>query len=134
MRIAKVLVVLAALFAVGAAQAQEHVVVERHANPGGIVVRDTLGGALAGSAVSGLIIGYNMGIQNHSNYDWQRTLWIGAAIGAGVGLIWGIVDATSTGPGYASQTPLAVRDGSSLTLDRKDQSNQVMYGAIGHRF
>ncbi len=134
MRMAKVLVVLAALFAVGAAQADENVVVQRHTNPVGLVARDAVGGAVAGAAVGGLIIGYNRGIQNHSNYDWGRTLGISAAIGAGVGVVWGIIDAASTGPSYSAQTPLAVRDGNSLTLDRHDQSNEVMVGMIGHRF
>lgn len=135
MRMAKVLLVLGALLAAGLARAQEQerVVVERHASPVGLVARDTVGGAVAGAAVGGLIIGYNMGIQNHSNYDWGRTLGISAAIGAGVGLVWGIVDAASAGPAYA-QAPLAVRDGSSLTLDRRDQSNQVTVGMLGHRF
>jgi hypothetical protein len=125
-----------ALVSFGTARAQETVTVERHASPVGTVAIDTIVGALAGSAVSGVIIGYQMGIQDHSDYNWQRTLGIGAVIGAGVGLIWGIVEASSA-PSYASAPPLApVRDGNSETLDvrKRDLSRKVTFGIFAKRF
>ena len=136
MRKLQIIVVAFALVAFGTAQAEDTVTVERHTNPAGTIVRDTVGGALAGSAVSGVIIGYEMGIQNRDNYDWGRTLAWGAVIGAGVGLVWGIVDATSA-PSYAMAAPLApVHDGNSMTLDvrKRDQSHQTNFGLIAGHF
>jgi hypothetical protein len=126
-----------ALVVSGVGQAQEHpmITVERRASPAGTIVGHTVGGALAGSAVSGLVIGYELGIHNNGNYDWGRTLGIGAVIGASLGLVWGIVDATS-GPNHAA-TPLApVRDGWSETLDarKKDLSHQMTFGIFARRF
>jgi hypothetical protein len=126
MRIAKVLAAVIALVAFGTnALAQDDLTVRRHGSAAGTVLRDTISGGLLGAAVGGAVIGYEMGVQNHSDYNWQRTLAIGAGIGLGVGLIWGIVDATSGN--YAMQAPLAVRDGQSMTLDvrRVDQSGRA---------
>jgi hypothetical protein len=127
MRIAKVLAAVVALVAFGTnALAQDDLTVRRHGSPAGTVLRDTISGGLLGAAVGGAVIGYEMGVQNHSDYNWQRTLALGAGIGLGVGLIWGIVDATS-GNYYATRAPLAVRDGQSMTLDtrRVDQSGRA---------
>ncbi len=136
MRIVKVLAAVIALVGFGArAFAQDdYVTVHKHGSPAGTVVRDTITGGLLGAAVSGGIIGYQMGIQNHSDYDWQRTLAYGAVIGLGVGLIWGIVDASSTS--YAMAAPLAVHDGMSLTLDtrKQDQSGRTEIPVFMGRF
>lgn len=137
MRIAKILAAVIALVAFGtrAFAEDDYVTVRRHGSPAGTVVRDTLSGGLLGAAVSGGIIGYEMGIQNHSDYNWQRTLAIGAGIGLGVGLIWGIVDAT-TGPAYAMGTPVPSHDGLSMTLDvrRADQSGLAEFPVVMGRF
>jgi hypothetical protein len=122
-----------ALAGFGVAHAEDQPVLVRRSNPVGTVARDTLTGALVGSAVSGGIILYNMGIQGHDNYDWGRTLAWGAGAGAVVGLVWGIVDAT-TGPSYAAMRP-AVRDGASSTFDlhRADLSRKSIFPlAMGH--
>lgn len=138
MRYLRALVAVVAL-AVGAQAARaDDVYVRRNANPVGTVARDTIAGGVAGSAVAGGIILYNMGIQDHSNYDWGRTLAWGALIGAGVGLLWGIVD-VATAPSYAATSALArapVRDGQSFTMDlrRRDQSRQEMFGLVAGRF
>ncbi|GAO01983.1 hypothetical protein [Anaeromyxobacter sp. PSR-1] len=139
MRYLRALVAVVAL-AVGvqAARADDDVYVRRHANPVGTVARDTIAGGVAGSAVAGGIILYNMGIQDHSNYDWGRTLAWGALIGAGVGLLWGVVD-VATAPDYAMRTAVArapVRDGQSFTMDlrRRDQSRQETFGLVAGRF
>ena len=127
-----------ALVASVAGQAQEKptLTVERRTSPAGTIVGHAVGGALAGSAVSGLVIGYEMGIQGNGNYEWGRALGIGAVIGASLGLVWGIVDATS-GPSAAKTAPLApVRDGYSETLDvrKKDLSHQMTLGIFAKRF
>ncbi len=135
MRIAKVLAAVIALVAFGTnARAQDDLTVRRHGSPAGTVLRDTISGGLLGAAVGGAVIGYEMGVQNHSDYNWQRTLAVGAGIGLGVGLIWGIVDATSGN--YAMTAPLAVRDGQSMTLDmrRVDQSGRTEFPLARGRF
>lgn len=142
MRIGKALIAAVAILGLSASSAfaQDYVTVERRSSPVGTVLRDTVGGALLGSAVSGGIILYEMGINDNSDYNWERTLAWGAGIGLGVGLIWGIVDATS-GPSYASlaRNPIArtpVRDGQSMTLDvrRRDQSGREMFSVLHGRF
>ena len=96
MRIAKVLAAVIALVAFGTnARAQDDLTVRRHGSPAGTVLRDTISGGLLGAAVGGAVIGYEMGVQNHSDYNWQRTLAVGAGIGLGVGLIVGGIDAAS---------------------------------------
>ncbi|WP_242336013.1 MULTISPECIES: hypothetical protein [unclassified Anaeromyxobacter] len=134
MRIAKALVVAATLLGFGVAHADEVVRVERRHSTAGIVLKDTIAGGLVGSAVSGGVILYNMGIQGDDNYDWGRTLAWGAVIGLGAGLVWGIVDAASASDTtYAARTP--VHDGQSLTLNRgRDQSNKVTMGLLSRRF
>ncbi len=138
MRMVKPLVVAVALLGLGAARAsaQDYVTVESHGSAAGTVLRDTIAGGVIGSAVAGGVILYNMGIQDHSNYDWGRTLAWGAIIGLGAGLVWGVVDAT-TGSGYAMATPMApVRDGQSLSLDvrRDDQSRAELFPVVLGRF
>jgi hypothetical protein len=131
----RALLVALVLAAIGTQVARAEEVYVRRSNPAGTIARDTIAGGLAGSAVAGGIILYNMGIQDESNYDWQRTLAWGAVVGLGVGLVWGIVDAT-TGPTYAMTAPRPVRDGNSMTLDlrRRDQSNREMFSLYAHRF
>ncbi len=138
MRIVKALVAAIALlgFGITSAHAQETVTVQKRGSSMGVVLRDTIAGGLVGSAVSGGIILYNMGIQDKSDYDWQKTLAWGAVIGLGAGLIWGIVDATS-GPSYAVVTPREpVRDGRSTSLDVSphDQSGTQLFGVYARRF
>ncbi len=125
MRLVKALAMVIALLGFGVRVNAQEEVVHKHGSAGSAVLRDTISGGLLGAAVSGGIIGWEMGVQNHSGYDWQRTLGIGVGIGLGVGLIWGIVDATTGN--YAMGTPIAARDGLSETLDvrRQDQSNRV---------
>jgi hypothetical protein len=133
MRKVKALVAAVALAGFGAAYAQDDAVVVRRSNPAGTILRDTVTGGLLGSAVSGGIILYNMGIQGRDNYDWGRTLAWGAGIGLAAGLIWGVVDVT-TGPSYAMTHP--VRDGQSMSLDvrRTDQSNRTVFPLMVKRF
>ena len=116
MKMAKVLVAAVALLAFGVASAQDTVVVQ-HANPVGLVARDTVAGAALGAAVGGGIILYNMGIQNNSGYDWGRTLAWGAGVGAVVGLVWGVVDATTASGAYGARSAIArAHDGLSESL------------------
>jgi hypothetical protein len=133
MRYAKLLAVVALLGTAGSALAQDYVRVERRRSTAGIVLRDTLAGGVLGSAVSGGIILYQMGINDKSDYDWGRTLAWGAVIGLGAGLVWGIVDAASE-PAYAAMKPVAVRDGLSLSLDRRDQSGVQRFPLLVKRF
>jgi hypothetical protein len=133
MRFAKLLAVVALLGAAGGALAQDYVRVERRRSTAGIVLRDTLAGGVLGSAVSGGIILYQMGINDKSDYDWGRTLAWGAVIGLGAGLVWGIVDAASE-PCYAAMRPSPVRDGLSLSLDRRDQSGVQRFPLLMKRF
>lgn len=79
--------------------AQEVAVVESRPSPAGIIVRDAIGGAIAGAAVGGGVAVYHRYIQNGSNGswgDWQRDLAVGAGIGLAVGLVIGAVDAASS--------------------------------------
>lgn len=135
MRMLRAVVAALAVFGLGitSAHAQDYTVTRR-ASPAGIVLRDTITGGLVGSAVSGGIILYQMGINDKSDYDWGRTLAWGAVIGLGAGLIWGVVDATSA-PSYA-MTNLHAHDGASMSLDvrQRDQSGTQLFGLMAHRF
>lgn len=136
MRIGKVLAAVALLgFGTSAIAQDDYVTVRKHSSPAGTVLRDTISGGLLGAAVSGGIIGYQMGIKDRSDYNWQRTLAYGAVIGLGVGLVWGIVDA-STGPTYAMTAPAPVQDGLSMSLDvrRRDQSGTTEFPVLAGRF
>ncbi len=135
MRMLRAVVAAIALFGIGvtSAHAQDYGV-HRTASPAGVVLRDTVTGGLVGTAVGGGIILYQMGINNAHNYDWGRTLAWGAVIGLGVGLIWGVVDAT-TGT-YAMTNNLHATDGQSMSLDvrSQDQSNTQLFPVMMHRF
>ncbi len=137
MRFGKALVVAIAILGLSAssALAQDYVTVERRGSPAGTVLRNTIAGGLLGSAVSGGIILYEMEINDNEDYNWERTLAWGAAIGLGVGLIWGIVDATS-GPSYGMISRSPVHDGQSMSLDvrRRDQSAREMFPVFHGRF
>lgn len=128
MRLVRTVAVLALLGFAAAARAED-VVVERHHSPVGTVLRDTVGGGLLGSAVAGGVILYQMGINDHSNYDWGRTLAWGAGIGLGVGLVLGLVDAASGSYGMV-RTPY--RDGQSMSLDvrSRDQSGAQVFPLV----
>lgn len=72
--------------------------VESRPSAGGIILRDAIGGALAGAAVGGGVILFRRYVENGSNGqwgNWQRDLALGAGIGLAVGLIFGAVDAAS---------------------------------------
>jgi len=137
MRMSRAVVAVIALLGVGitSARAQDDYTVHKKASPAGVVLRDTVTGGLVGSAVSGGIILYEMGIQNKDDYDWGRTLAWGAGIGLGVGLVWGLVDAT-TAPSYAMVRDLHARDGLSTSLDvrSRDQSGKELFPLVMHRF
>ena len=137
MRTVKALVAAFVLLGLAAssARAQDYVQVERRRSPAGVVLRDTIAGGLVGSAVSGGIILYNMGIQDKNDYNWQRTLAWGAVIGLGAGLVWGIVDAAS-GPSYAMISRNPVHDGQSMSLDvrARDQSGMQLFEVMRGRF
>ncbi len=136
MRMVKAMVAAAVLVAFGnVARADDQVVLHR-TNPVGTIARDTITGGVLGSAVAGGVILYNMGIENHSNYDWGRTLAWGAGIGLAAGLIWGVVDAT-TAPSYSAVSPVAMaHDGESLSLDRapRQAPGQAMFPIALGRF
>jgi hypothetical protein len=80
-----------------------------HTFAGGAVVRDIFGGAIVGAAAGA---GYDV-YQHSQNGDWgnwQRPVLIGAAVGAGIGLIFGIVDATTWSDRGYTRTPYADKD------------------------
>lgn len=133
MRFARVVAVLALLGLAASARAD---VIEEpvHRSTAGVVLRDTVGGGLVGSAVAGGIILYNMGIQNDSNYNWGRTLAWGALVGLGAGLVLGVVDASTGAFGMMSPTP--THDGMSSTLDlhARDQANAQIFPIVLHGF
>jgi hypothetical protein len=137
MRIGKALVVAIAILGLSASSAfaQDYVTVERRGSPAGTVLRNTIAGGLVGSAVSGGIILYEMGVNDNEDYNWERTLAWGAAIGLGAGLIWGIVDATS-GPSYGRISRSPVHDGQSMSLDvrRRDRSAREIFPVFQGRF
>jgi hypothetical protein len=135
MRFAKLCAVIALLGTAGSALAQEYVAVERRRSTAGIILRDTLAGGVLGSAVAGGIILYEMGIEDNDDYDWGETLAWGAIIGAGAGLVFGIVDAAS-GPDVAMIARSPVRDGHSMSLDvrRRDQSGVQRFPLLLRRF
>jgi hypothetical protein len=137
MRIGKALVVAVAILGLSASSAfaQDYVTVERRGSPAGTVLRNTIAGGLVGSAVSGGIILYEMGVNDNEDYNWERTLAWGAAIGLGAGLIWGIVDATS-GPSYGRISRSPVHDGQSMSLDvrRRDRSAREIFPVFQGRF
>jgi hypothetical protein len=73
-------------------------VVEVQSRPsaGGIIVRDALGGAIAGAVVGGGVALCNRYCSSNGDWgNWQRDIGLGAAIGLGVGLLFGAVDAAS---------------------------------------
>jgi hypothetical protein len=79
-----------------------------HEFAAGAIIRDTLGGAVLGAAAGGGYALYQK--QNNNNGDWgnwQRPVLIGAGVGAGIGLIFGIVDATTWSDRSYTATPYA---------------------------
>jgi hypothetical protein len=70
--------------------------VESRPSAGGIIVRDALGGAIAGAVVGGGVALCNRYCSSNGDWgNWQRDIGLGAAIGLGVGLLFGAVDAAS---------------------------------------
>lgn len=128
MRFVKVVAVLALLGFAAGARAQDTVAVERHHSAAGTVLRDTVSGGLLGSAVAGGVILYQMGINNHSDYDWGRTLAYGAVIGLGAGLVLGLVDASGA---FGMMAGPPVRDGMSWqAVHARDQSNAQVFPLV----
>jgi hypothetical protein len=77
--------------------------VQERRSPGGVIVRDAIGGAALGALAGGGVAAYRRYVNNNGWGDWQRDVLIGAGIGLGVGLVIGIADAASadrtfTGP------------------------------------
>ena len=67
-----------------------------HTFDGGAVVRDTFGGAVLGTAIGVGVAYYNKEENNGGNWgNWQKPVFIGMGVGAAVGLVFGIVDATT---------------------------------------
>lgn len=67
-----------------------------HTFDGGAMIRDTFGGAVLGAGIGVGVAYYNKEQNNGGNWgNWQRPVFIGAGIGAAVGLVFGIVDATT---------------------------------------
>jgi hypothetical protein len=88
----------------------EVVEVQTRPSPAGVIARDALGGAVLGAAVCGGVVLYNHYVTNNGNGDWGnwgRTIGIGAAIGAGVGLVFGAVDAASNSDRVMTNGPVA---------------------------
>ncbi len=87
------------------------VVVETHRNTAGVIVGDAVGGAVAGAAVGGGVALYNRYLSDSKSWgNWQQDLLIGAGIGLGVGLVFGVVDAASTPDrAYVPGSPVAER-------------------------
>lgn len=67
-----------------------------HRSNAGVIVGDTLGGAIVGAAVGGGVAAYHNYVQNEGWGDWKKSVLIGAGVGAGIGLILGIADAASS--------------------------------------
>lgn len=135
MRMLRGIVAAIAMLGMGITAARaEEVVVQRTTSPASIVLRDTITGGLVGSAVSGGVILYEMAINDNDNYDWGRTLAWGAVIGLGVGLVWGVVDATSGT--YADHAIADAHDGlsTSLIVARHDQSGKAEFPVVLGRF
>jgi hypothetical protein len=79
-----------------------------HAFAGGALIRDTFGGAVLGAAAGAGYAIYQKEQNNNGDWgNWQRPVLIGAAVGAGVGLVFGIVDATTWSDRGYSATPYA---------------------------
>ncbi len=111
----------AALLAFASARAED-LTVHEHRSPVGAIAADTIYGGLAGAAVGGGIILYQMEINNNHGYDWGRTLAISTGVGLAAGLVFGIVDVASS-PTY-DRVP--VTDGLSFQeLHPRDQSGAV---------
>jgi hypothetical protein len=82
-----------------------------HSFAGGALFRDTLGGAVLGAAAGGAYALYNKEQNNGGAWgNWQRPVLIGAAVGAGVGLVFGIVDATTWSDRAYAPTPVSDQD------------------------
>jgi hypothetical protein len=79
--------------------------VHTHSAPAGVIFRDTLGGAVLGAAAGGGYALYQKEQNNNGDWgNWQRPVLIGAGVGAAVGLVFGIVDATTWSGSYSSRS------------------------------
>lgn len=68
-----------------------------HRNTGAVVLGDAIGGAVLGAAVGGGVSLYNHFNNSDGSWgNWQRNLALGAGIGLAAGLVFGLVDASST--------------------------------------
>jgi di/tricarboxylate transporter len=76
--------------------AQQVTTVESRPTTAGIIARDAIGGAVAGTAVAGGVILWRRYVESNGTWgDWGRDLALGAGIGLAVGLVFGAVDAAS---------------------------------------
>ena len=74
----------------------EVVEVQSRPSAAGIVARDAIGGAVVGAAVGGGVALCRRYCSSNGSWgNWQRDVGLGAAIGLGVGLLFGAVDASS---------------------------------------
>ena len=72
-----------------------------HRSTGGVIIGDAIGGAVLGAAAGGGVALYNHFNNADGSYgNWQRDIAIGAGIGLAVGLVFGLVDASS----YSNRT------------------------------
>lgn len=134
MGVVRVVIAAVALCACLAACAADDVIVheQRPRSAAGTVASDMLWGGLAGGAVSGALIGYNLGIQNQHGYDWVPVLVTGVGVGLAGGLVVGIVDALSA---RGANPDRPVHDGMSLReLRPVDLSHQVKVPLWAGRF
>jgi hypothetical protein len=103
----------------------EVVGVESRPSVGGILVRDLFAGAVAGAAVGGLVAVCNRYCSSNGSWgNWQRDIGLGAAIGAGVGLLFGAVDAAANSD-TVMRGPIA---------DEREIGFSPAPASYGHRF
>jgi hypothetical protein len=134
-RVGRILAVAVMLLGAGVARAQPGVSVEQRPSAARVLLRDAAIGLALGSAVSGAIILYEMGIDDNGDYEWEEALAWGAGAGLVAGLVWGFVDTTWDASTYG-RIAAPVRDGQSMTLDlrRRDQSQRVSVPLLRGRF
>ena len=70
--------------------------VEQRRSPGAVILTDAIGGAAIGALAGGGVAAYRNFVQDRGWGNWQRDVLIGAGIGLGVGLIFGVADAASS--------------------------------------
>jgi hypothetical protein len=85
--------------------------VHTHSSPGGVIFRDALGGAVLGAAAGGGYALYQKENNNNGDWgNWQRPVLIGAGVGAAIGIVFGVVDATTWSDRSYTTRPYADAD------------------------